>query len=79
MVLKNGKRQVWAQVIYLFIYLNLFLAVLGFGSYARAFSSCSKQGLLSHCGAGASHCSGFYCGRAQALGAGPSSCSMWAQ
>lgn len=48
---KWEKGQAWAQTMYLFIYLNLFLAVLGFGSYARAFSNCSEQGLLSHCGA----------------------------
>ena len=32
------------------------------------FSSCSEQGLLSSCGAWASHCGGFSCCRAQALG-----------
>ena len=31
------------------------------------FSSCSEQGLLSNCGVWASHCSGFYSPRAQAL------------
>ena len=34
----------------------------------RAFSSCSKWGLLSSCGAWAFHCAGFSCYRAQALG-----------
>ena len=34
-----------------------------------AFSSCSKPGQLSSCSAQASHCSGFSCCRAQALGA----------
>ena len=33
-----------------------------------AFSSCGQQGLLSSCGAWASHCSGFPCCRAQAPG-----------
>ena len=32
------------------------------------FSNCSEQGLLSSCGARASHCSGFSCCRAQAVG-----------
>ena len=34
----------------------------------RAFSSCSEQGLLSGCGARASHCTGFSCRRAGAVG-----------
>ena len=33
--------------IYLFIYFfNLFLAALGLGCYAQAFSSCGERGLL---------------------------------
>ena len=32
------------------------------------FSNCSEGGLLSSCGAQASHCSSFSCCRAQALG-----------
>ena len=32
------------------------------------FSSCSNSGLLSSCGAQASHCGDFSCCRAQALG-----------
>ena len=47
----------------------LFLAALGFHCCAQAFSSCSKQGLLSSCSAQDSHCSGFSHCRAQALGA----------
>ena len=39
---------------------DLFLAVLG-----GFISSCGKRGLLSSCGAWASHCSGFSCRRAQ--------------
>ena len=35
-----------------------------------AFSSCSKQGLLSSHSAQASHCSGFSCCETQALGTG---------
>ena len=34
---------------------------------AQAFSSCSKQGLLSSCGVWASPCCGFSCYRAQGL------------
>ena len=40
------------------------------------FSSCRKQGLLSSCGAQASHCGGFYCCRAQALGHAGFSCAV---
>ena len=36
-----------------------FLTVLGLHCFARAFFSCSQQGLLSSCGAQASHCSSF--------------------
>ena len=46
----------------------LFLAVLGLHCCWWAFSSCSEQGLRSSCGARASHCGGFSCFRAQALG-----------
>ena len=34
---------------------------------ARTFSGCSESGLLSNCGARASHCGGFSCCRARAL------------
>ena len=41
----------------------------------RLLSSYGERGLLSSCGVRVSHCSGFSCGRAQALGhAGFSSC-----
>ena len=54
-----------------FFFINLFiylLATLGLLCCARAFSSCSERGSTLHCGAWASHCSGFsYCG-AWALG-----------
>ena len=46
----------------------IFLAALGFCCCAQAFSSCGKQGLLFCCGARASHCGGFSCCRAWALG-----------
>ena len=47
-----------------FIY--LFLAVLGLCCCTRAFSSCGER---VHCGARASHCGGFSCCGAWALGA----------
>ena len=50
----------------------LCLAALGLHCCTRAFSSYNEQGLLSSCGAWASHCGGFFCFRAQALG-------VWAQ
>ena len=42
-------------------------AVLDLRCCAEAFCRCSKQGLLSSCGSGVSHCSDSCC-RAQALG-----------
>ena len=45
------------------------LGYAGSLSLHRLFSSCSKRGLLSSCGAQASHCSGFSCCIARALGA----------
>ena len=46
-----------------------FLVALGLRCCTRAFSSCREEGLLSGCGAGASHCGGFSCCDARALGA----------
>ena len=46
----------------------LFLAVLGPHCCSLAFSSCGERGLLYRCGAWASHCGGFSCCGAQALG-----------
>ena len=61
-----------------FIY-HLFLAVLGLCCCTGFFSSCGKRGLLSSCGVLASHCGGFSCCRARALGClGFSSCGTWA-
>ena len=46
-----------------FSFIHLFLAVLGLHCCVLTFSSCRKQGLLSSCGAQASHCNAFsYCG-----------------
>ena len=61
-------------------FLSLFMAVLGLPCCVGLFSSYSKQGLLSSCGAQAPHCCGFSCWGAQALGyAGFSSCNMSAK
>ena len=68
------------QFIYLFI-----LAVLGLHCCMQAFSS-REQRLLSSCGVQASHCGGFACYGAWAVGTwasvvvehGPSSCSSQA-
>ena len=43
----------------------------------QLFSSSGERGLLSSGTAWASHCSGFSCWEAQALGWGFSSCSLW--
>ena len=60
-----------------FIYLCLFLAVLGLHCCMQAFSGCSDWGILC-CGLQAYHCGGLSCCRGQVLGAGLSSCSSWA-
>ena len=54
------------KFIYLFIY--LFLAVLGLRCCAPAFFMLRRAGATLHCSAWASHCSGFSCCGAQALG-----------
>ena len=54
--------------VFFFNFIYLFLAVLGLCCYSGFFSSCGEWGLLSGCGARASHCAGFSCCRAQALG-----------
>ena len=46
----------------------LFLTVLGLHCYMKAFSRCSKWGLLSSRSASTSRRSGFSCPRAQAVG-----------
>ena len=55
----------------LFIYLFTFGCTGSLMLFAWAFSSSGEWGLLSTCGAWASHCSGFSCCEAQVLG-------MWA-
>ena len=61
------------QCFLIFCLFHLFLAVPGLRCY-RAFPGCGQQGLLSSCGARASHCSGFSCCGEQALGLAGSSC-----
>ena len=57
----------------------LFLAVLGLHCCPSFYSSCRERRLFSSCGAPASHCSGFSCGRAQTPGCiGFSSQDTWA-
>ena len=43
----------------LFLFIYLFLTMLGLHCCTRAFSSCGRQGPPSSCGAWASHCGGF--------------------
>ena len=69
-----------------------FWAALSLYYCPRAFSRCGEQGLLSSWGVQASHCSGFFCCGARALGLvgfsccrsqaleqGLSSCGTWTQ
>ena len=49
------------------IFFNLFWTMLGL-CCCRLFCSWSNQGILSSCGAQTSHCSGFSCGKAWAVG-----------
>ena len=55
--------------IFLFIYLFIFLDVLGLRCCVRAFLQLQRAGATLPCGAQASHCGGFSCCRAWALGA----------
>ena len=57
-----GKQKLDKHFLNNFIY---FGAVLGLGYCTWAFASCGKWGLLSSCGAQASHCSGLSCHGAQ--------------
>ena len=63
---------VWFLYFFIKIFVYLVLAALSLCCCSQAFSSCSKQGLLStlsSCGAQASHCCCFSCWGAQAPGA----------
>ena len=53
-------------LIFKISFVYLFLAPLGLCCCVRVFSSCGEQGLLSSCGAPASHCGGFSSCRARA-------------
>ena len=63
-----SKLKFYGIIFFKFFFLSFFMAVLGLHCCVQAFSSCSESGLLSSCGAWVSHCSGFSCCRAQALG-----------
>ena len=63
------------KIIYLFIF-----GCAGSLLLCGLFSRCGEWGLLSSCSMRSSHCGGFSCCRAGALGhAGLSCCSVWAQ
>ena len=49
-------------------FIVLFLAALGLRCCVQAFLWLWRAGATLHCGAGASHCGGFSCHGAQALG-----------
>ena len=59
--------------------LSFFLVVLGLRCCARAFSSCGERGLLFIAVHGLLIVVASLCCGARALGAGFSSCGMWAQ
>ena len=62
------------------LFVVLLIVCAGFSLLHGLFSSCGNQGLLSSCGAQASHCHGFSCCGARALGhSGFSSCSVRTQ
>ena len=54
--------------MYFFFKFYFILAVLDLRCCAWTFFNCGKLGLLSSCGSPVSHCEGFSCCRAQALG-----------
>ena len=62
-----------------FFFFFLIFGCAGSSLLSGLFSSCGKQGLCYSCGVRVSHCSGFSCCRAGALGPlGFSSCRSWA-
>ena len=78
LLIKNGgsyqERLVGIVFLFLFLkknylFINLFLATLGPRCCTRAFSSCGERGATLPCSAQASHCGGFSCCGARALGA----------
>ena len=63
---------------FFFFFLQIF-GCAGSSLLSGLFSSCGKQGLCYSCGVQVSHCSGFSCCGAWALGPlGFSSCGSWA-
>ena len=71
--LRNGRSRFKASdskdhILFLFLYLFGGGGCAGSSWLCQDFCSCSKQGLLSSCHVWASHCGGFSCCRAQALG-----------
>ena len=67
------------RAVFYYCYLFSFLLSWVFIASLWAFSSRDKRGLLSRCGAWASHCSDVSCCRARAVERGVSSVSTWAQ
>ena len=64
---------------FLFFFNLVIFRCAGSSLLCEAFSSCTKQGLLSVCGAQACHCGGFSCCRVWAPGhTGFSSCGSQA-
>ena len=62
---------IYKYILFFFLELKnfyLFLAALGLRRCSTFFSSCGVWGLLSSCGEWASHCGGFSCRGAPALG-----------
>ena len=59
--------KIYCIFMFEFLFIYLFLAVLGLGYYTEAFSSYSKLGLISSCSEQVSHLSGFSCYGVQAL------------
>ena len=63
------KQSVIASIVFfLKKHIYFFLAALVLHCCAWTYSSYNELGLISSCGVWASHCSGFSCCRAQALG-----------
>ena len=63
------KNKFWVLLTIYFENFITFLFIFGH-CYMRSFSRCGEQGLLSSWGAQTSHCSGFPCCTARALGPG---------
>ena len=72
---KQGASLPLPSILYFFLIILFIFGCAGSSLLCRLCPRCSQQGLLSSCGAPASHCGGFVFG-AQALGpAGFSCCS----